>query len=142
MIRRATPEDSVAIAHIEQLAAHSPWTETMAVSTLQQATTHAWVSEMDGQVVAHLLTTVAADTAEVLIVATAPSHRRRGIARRLLIDAEAAWKAVGVVEAFLEVRADNEGAIALYKALDWTQVGKRPRYYKDGTDAVLMKREL
>jgi N6-L-threonylcarbamoyladenine synthase len=38
----------------------------------------------------------------------------------------------------LEVRAANAGAQALYGALGLTVAGKRPRYYSDGEDAVIM----
>jgi ribosomal protein S18 acetylase RimI-like enzyme len=44
------------------------------------------------------------------------------------------------VEATLEVRADNAGALALYHAHGFLEAGRRPRYYADGADAVLMTR--
>jgi len=52
------------------------------------------------------------------------------------------WRARGGVEAFLEVRADNLGALALYRALAWEGVGRRRRYYRDGVDAVVLRKAL
>ena len=45
----------------------------------------------------------------------------------------------GVV--FLEVRTDNEAAIALYRSVGFDQVGLRRRYYRaSGADAYTMRR--
>jgi ribosomal-protein-alanine N-acetyltransferase len=49
----------------------------------------------------------------------------------------------GAVEAFLEVRVDNEAARALYARAGFAQVGLRRGYYDGGrVDAVVMRREL
>ncbi len=43
---------------------------------------------------------------------------------------------------FLEVRTDNEAAIALYESEGFTKMGIRKRYYRvSGADAYTMKRE-
>jgi ribosomal-protein-alanine N-acetyltransferase len=44
-------------------------------------------------------------------------------------------------EAFLEVKASNKGAQRLYAKLGFEEVGRRRRYYSDGSDAVLMRRQ-
>ena len=53
---------------------------------------------------------VIADSAEVLTVGVVPAARRRGIARLLLDDLLAEARRRGAVEAFLEVRVDNDAA--------------------------------
>lgn len=43
---------------------------------------------------------------------------------------------------FLEVRTDNEPAIALYTSLGFTKMGVRKRYYQaSGADAYTMRRD-
>lgn len=42
--------------------------------------------------------------------------------------------------ATLEVRAGNAAAVALYRRLGFEEVGRRRRYYADGSDALLMTR--
>jgi len=50
-----------------------------------------------------------------------------------------AWTELGVEEAFLEIRADNQAALRLYAELGWETAGTRTSYYRDGTDAVVMR---
>ena len=38
----------------------------------------------------------------------------------------------------LEVSSVNQAAIELYRNVGFVENGRRPRYYSDGTDAVLM----
>jgi ribosomal-protein-alanine N-acetyltransferase len=72
-----------------------------------------------------------------------PSARRRGIARQLLDGLLAEARRRGAVEAFLEVRVDNQAAQSLYVREGFAQVGVRPGYYDGGrVDAVVMRREL
>ncbi|MDQ2750153.1 MAG: ribosomal protein S18-alanine N-acetyltransferase [Pseudonocardiales bacterium] len=86
---------------------------------------------------------VVADSAEILTVGVVPSARRRGIARQLLMALLAEAGRRGAVEAFLEVRFDNEAARSLYAREGFVQVGLRPGYYDGGrVDAVVMRGEL
>ncbi len=84
-----------------------------------------------------------ADSAEILTVGVIPAGRRRGIARQLLDGLLTEVRRRGAVEAFLEVRVDNEAAQALYEREGFLRVGLRPGYYDGGrVDAVVMRREL
>jgi ribosomal protein S18 acetylase RimI-like enzyme len=42
----------------------------------------------------------------------------------------------------LEVAESNLHAILLYQALAYETVGRRPRYYRDGQDALVMVKVL
>lgn len=44
--------------------------------------------------------------------------------------------------ALLEVRPSNHRAISLYKKLGFEKWGMRRRYYRNGEDAVIMRKEL
>ena len=63
---------------------------------------------------AFALLRVTLDEAEVLTVATAPEHRRKGLARAVLAQAETAVQTLGAAVIFLEVAEDNDAARALY----------------------------
>jgi N6-L-threonylcarbamoyladenine synthase/protein kinase Bud32 len=75
---------------------------------------------------------------QILKVGVDPAWRRHGIARALLARVADDARNLGARTCSLEVRAANAGAQALYGALGLTVAGKRPRYYSDGEDAVIM----
>jgi [ribosomal protein S18]-alanine N-acetyltransferase len=76
---------------------------------------------------------------EIHTIGVDPGHQGRGIGRRML-DALLNIAADSVVH--LEVRTDNDAAIALYRSVGFAQVGVRKRYYRvSGADAYTMRRE-
>jgi ribosomal-protein-alanine N-acetyltransferase len=42
----------------------------------------------------------------------------------------------------LEVRDDNRGALAFYARQGFIELDRRPRYYADGTTAIVLARTL
>lgn len=140
-VRPIGEDDAPAIAEVERAAAYHPWRLAQVRATLALPTTRAWGLEVAGQLVGHLITTEVIDEAEVLTIAVAPLHRRQGHAVSLLTHAEGEWRARGITTAWLEVRVSNEAARALYVKQGWVDVGVRPRYYADGTDAAQMRWE-
>ncbi|SJN08710.1 Ribosomal-protein-S18p-alanine acetyltransferase [Leucobacter sp. 7(1)] len=69
--------------------------------------------------------------------------RGAGNGRRLMEALIAAAATRGARELFLEVRADNPVAHALYVSLGFAEIGVRPRYYQpEGVDAIVMRAEL
>jgi ribosomal-protein-alanine N-acetyltransferase len=132
-IRAATPADAPAIASLEG------WTEVGVLSTLAGRATLAFVADREGEILGDVLATCVADSGEIIRITVRADLRRQGIAGRLLAAVEDVWGSAGVVEAWLEVRVDNAPAIALYERRGWTPVHRRPRYYSDGTDALMMR---
>lgn len=70
-----------------------------------------------------------ADEAELLTLAVAPEHQRRGVGQRLLADFDTEARLRGAGTAFLEVAADNAPAIGLYGRNGWVRSGRRNAYY-------------
>ena len=92
-----------------------------------------------------LAASLAADEAHVLNVCVAPEEQGRGQRRRLLRALLQQARTRGAQRVFLEVRPSNTGAIALYHAEGFNEIGRRPRYYpaKAGReDAIVMAKEL
>jgi ribosomal-protein-alanine N-acetyltransferase len=85
---------------------------------------------------------LAADEAEILALAVLPARRRAGLGRALLTAAEAHVGAAGARVVFLEVAATNTAARALYAAGGYREIGRRSRYYRDGTDALVLARPI
>ena len=97
-----------------------------------------WVDGRGGMILAR----VAADEVEVLTLAVAPAARRRGLGTRLLDAAMTLATLRGARIAFLEVSISNVAARTLYARAGFTPTGRRPRYYADGTDALVLRRTL
>jgi ribosomal-protein-alanine N-acetyltransferase len=87
-----------------------------------------------------ILCRVAADEAEVLTLAVRPEARRLGLGAALLHSALELAAAAGAVRLFLEVSDRNEPAQRLYRSAGFTAIGRRRRYYADGSDALILSR--
>lgn len=80
--------------------------------------------------------------AELLRVAVAPEARGRGLGRRLIAAGFERLRAAGAARCHLEVRPSNASALAVYHALGFEICGRRPAYYRDGSEALVLRREL
>ena len=79
---------------------------------------------------------------QILKIGTDPAWRRRGIARQLISRVASDARDLGAITCSLEVRASNVGAQAFYESLGMHSIGKRPHYYSDREDAVIMEGPL
>jgi ribosomal-protein-alanine acetyltransferase len=77
----------------------------------------------------------------ILTLETLPSHRRMGIAEKLLENLETLFGEKGATESRLEVRENNTAAISLYRKLGYRPVGKLKKYYGD-THGLYLKKVL
>ncbi len=79
------------------------------------------------------------EEAHIVVLATHPQWRRRGLAEAVLLEMLAQMRSVDVNEVTLEVRSGNVAAQELYRKLGFEEVGRRKRYYRDnGEDALLL----
>ncbi|WP_415811697.1 GNAT family N-acetyltransferase [Litorimonas haliclonae] len=79
---------------------------------------------------AFILVQIGGDQADILTIATHPEHRRKGLAKQLLSQAETILREQEVQTLFLDVSELNDSAKSLYKACGYQAVGRRPRYYR------------
>lgn len=90
----------------------------------------AWIATDDGDPPdGFALARTVLDEAELMLLAVRPAARRRGLARRLVAAVAAEARGRGAHRVFAEVRDGND-ALALYLALGFEIVGRRPRYYR------------
>ena len=143
MIREMAPPDTEAIAAILAASAGaSPWSAAE-FSLLAQGGTRVWVAEEAGEVVGASAARTVADEVEILNLGVAPSWRRRGVGRNLMLGAMEQAGQAGARRVFLEVRESNRGARALYTALGFVETGRRSNYYRDpAEDALVLSRPL
>lgn len=80
--------------------------------------------------------------ADVMTIGVLPDWRGQGVGARLLADILTAADAAGAERVFLEVRASNESAQALYRRRGFDTVGRIRNYFRNPCeDAVTMLRE-
>jgi [ribosomal protein S18]-alanine N-acetyltransferase len=78
----------------------------------------------------------------ITTIGTAPEHRRRGLAQRLLRHAENALRERQINMVVLEVRVGNVSAQNLYRACGYTITQKVSKYYTNGEDCFIMVKPL
>lgn len=143
MIRKMTAADVPQIAALEKCCFSDPWSEKSIASELENPLSQWLVWEEEGEVLGYIGSQSVPPEADVMNLAVAPAGRRRKIATALLTALTSLLHKKGIEALFLEVRASNHAACALYQQFDFIQVGVRPRYYVNPIeDALILRKEL
>lgn len=144
-IRPMTFEDVPQVMELERTTFPADaWSEGMMRGELadQPRTRHYVVATVEGEIVAYAGLAAAGDQADVQTIAVRPELRRAGIGGALMTELLAEAVRRGAECVFLEVRADNPPAQAMYESFGFDRIGVRRRYYDDGTDAYTMMKKL
>lgn len=100
------------------------------------------VREGGGEPLAYGVLSLAGDTADLDNLTVSAGWARQGIGRWLLATLVDLAAHRGAREVLLEVRHDNEPAIALYAAEGFREITRRRGYYAAGLDAIVMRRSI
>lgn len=145
-IRTATSADLTAIMAIENASFPADaWSSEAMAAELVTDYSHYVVDEEDGEVIGYagLRSIRGNPDADIQTIALIEARRGEGRGRAMLRTLLAEASARGAREVFLEVRADNPSAEALYLSEGFEEIGRRPRYYQpDDVDAIVMKAAL
>lgn len=143
-VRPARTVDLPALQRLERDGFDDPWSENSLRDELAHPESVVLVAEggEDGEPLAYAGWRTAAGEAELLRLAVAPRWRRRGVAAVLLTAGDRALHAAGCDRCYLEVRDDNDAAIALYERLGFHRIGRRRGYYGASRDALLYARAV
>jgi [ribosomal protein S18]-alanine N-acetyltransferase len=143
-VRPAATADLPRLAELEAAGFAEPWSPEMLAAELTHSGSVVLVAAAgDGRAPSgYACFRQAAGEAELLRVAVAPEERGRGIAGQLVAAGLERLRAAGVTSCFLEVRPANASALALYRALAFEPRGRRRAYYRDGSDALVLRRDL
>ena len=138
-ITRMNESHVCAVAELEKQNFSEPWSENSVRGELTNQLA-LWLVALDGDaVVGYVGSQTVLGEADMMNIAVADSHRRRGIARALVEELIARLDATMLT---LEVRASNTPAIKLYESLGFQQVGLRKNYYrKPKEDALILRKE-
>ena len=123
-------EMDVPMVHANELAGYEfPWSEGIFRDCLRVGYI-CRVLELGGQVIGHGIVSAGAGEAHLLNICIHPDFRCRGLGRLLLLHLLDQARSQGARAMFLEVRPSNPGAIRLYQALGFEQIGMRRAYYQ------------
>lgn len=121
------------------------WTSSQCMGMLSLPGVWLTLASMDGRDVGFALVRTTGEEAELLLLATRPAARGRGIGGALLRAAMEEARGRGAATLFLEVRSGND-AIRLYQREGFGKVGERKGYYrgKNGQvfDALTYARQI
>jgi bifunctional N6-L-threonylcarbamoyladenine synthase / protein kinase Bud32 len=143
VLRPLMLEDLPAVREIEIVSFPDPWSPAMFAGELSRSD-RIWraAETAGGALVGYGGVMIVGDEAHLMNLAVAPGARRRGIARMLYDDLALRAARAGARRITLEVRHDNDAALGFYRAAGLSVEGVRPRYYREGQDALIMWGDL
>ena len=143
MIETMTSAHVAQIAQLEKLCFSDPWSEK-SIATELDCRLSCWLVALEAdQVIGYVGSQTVIDESDMMNIAVHPDHRRRGVAEALVERLSDALRLRGSKALTLEVRVSNEPAIRLYEKLGFSQVGRRPNYYRNPKeDALILRKAL
>lgn len=144
MLRDMDLADVDEVLRIEQQVHDYPWTRGNFTDALDSGYL-CKVLEQGGAMLGFVVMMIAPDEMQLLDIGIAAAHQRRGLGRRLLVEAMKIAREMDVRRILLEVRPSNVAAQGLYFDAGFREIGLRRGYYPaaDGReDAIVMEREL
>ena len=142
-IRPMRDADIPAVLLVEKDSYEFPWSAGNFIDSIH-AGYSAWVYEVGGEIIGHVVLMTILDEAHLLNITIAPIWRRQGLGRILLEHAMDAARKQFSRELFLEVRPSNRAAIELYEKMGFEAFALRKGYYpaEQGREDALVMRAM
>lgn len=140
MIRLATEGDLADVAVLEtELFGPDAW-DDLALRAELDGPGRRFVVAVDEVLSGYAVSRSIGDVVDLQRIGVSPAQQRSGVAAALLDDLLAHPGEADRM--MLEVSAANVAAIAFYLRNGFTELATRPRYYRDGSDALVMSLDL
>jgi ribosomal-protein-alanine acetyltransferase len=143
--RDMTAADLDAVLGIEAAVQDYPWTRGKFTGALESGNL-CKVLEEAGEILGYAVMLEAPDEMELLTIAIAACHQRKGLGRWLLSRVLEYAREKKMMRVILEVRPSNEAALGLYGREGFAEIGLRRGYYcaHNGgrEDAIVMARNM
>jgi ribosomal-protein-alanine N-acetyltransferase len=136
----AGPDQASEIARLHARLFSPSWSDESVRTLLDHPASTAFLAVVGGPpkvTVGFAMAQLAADEAEILTLGVDPDWQRKGIGRRLVDGVVRAVQRAEAKKLFIEVAADHDAALALYRRAGFLGTGLRRGYYvRDGGSAV------
>lgn len=140
MIRLATEGDLADVAVLEtELFGPDAW-DDLALRAELDGPGRRFVVAVDEVLSGYAVSRSIGDVVDLQRIGVSPAQQRSGVATALLDDLLAHPGEADRM--MLEVSAANVAAIAFYLRNGFAELATRPRYYRDGSDALVMSLDL
>lgn len=137
--RLAETKDVPALLEIERASFVTPWTLGEIEEELDKPLARVWVAEVEGRLAAFGIQWFVVGEAQLANIAVHPDVRGRGLGKQMMLHLLADARSAGMEKMTLEVRTGNTAAIDLYLALGFVETCRRPHFYEDKDEAILME---
>ena len=145
-LRPMTLADVEAVHALEASAYAFPWSRGNFLDSLAAGHLAEVLADGEGELLGYFVALPGPGEVHLLNLAVAPAQQRRGHATRMLEALVRRSLGLGARALWLEVRASNLGAQALYRGFGFLMVGRRRGYYPEHggrrEDALLMNLDL
>lgn len=140
-VSKLTTKEIPAVAALDrQLFSKESWSEAAFSASLTDPSRTFWVA-MEGETLLGFCgLSQSFEQGDILNIGVCPAQRGKGIGSLLLQAAINAFKEQGGKELFLEVRASNAAAKALYEKFGFQRLGVRKNYYQQPAEDGLVYR--
>ena len=135
-------QDVPQIAALEKKCFSDPWSEQSVESELDNPLSLWLVCREGERILGYVGSQTVLGETDMMNVTVSPDARRQGIAQKLIVALEAQLRQQGSRSLSLEVRPSNTAAVSLYRKMGFTQVGRRPNYYRHPKeDGLILRKE-
>jgi ribosomal-protein-alanine N-acetyltransferase len=146
-LRALTPQDLPRVAELErELFGASAWSPAMLAEELGGPGRHyvaAVTSSGPADLIGYAGLWFDGDDAQVMTIGVAGAHQGSGVGGQLMAALVDRARELGARSVLLEVRVDNEPALALYERFGFVRMGRRRGYYQpENADAWTMRLDL
>lgn len=130
-IRQMQISDAKDVHEIERLVAINPWSQKLFADCVRVGY-ECWVIGDEHQISGYSVLSSAVNEAHLLNIGIAPTQQRKGHGTQLLTHMIERAELAGATKIFLEVRASNTIAQAVYERFNFIRIGVREDYYPPG----------
>ena len=140
LIADCVKENIDTVCEIDRTGSNYNWTKSMFLAELENKNSFFKVLFADNKIAGYIIYHIIIDEAEILNIVIDNKFKRQNLGKYLLEQTLNDISKQNVKTVFLEVGEKNIPAINLYLKFGFQQYNIRNNYYKNGENAILMKK--